>query len=106
MNKYRIPPLPHHNKKHVLRGVFVMRGCDEEAGGVWSGSCRTQRTHLEGMFVVSSVREWGEEAAKHRKHAHVGMFSMFSMSAMVGKPLDTKNTSRGHVFRVQHEGVW
>ena len=70
MNKYRIPPLPHCNEKHALRGAFF----------------------------VSGVRGCDEKAAEHRKHTHVGMFLRFSMRGVVGELPDMKNTSRGRVF--------
>ena len=67
----------------------------------------TKNTSPE-RFFVSSVRGCGEEAAEHRKHAHVGMLSMFGMRAMVRDPPDTKTRPQGRVFvfGVKGDGWW
>jgi len=114
-NMTRRGKLPSHikmgvqcNKKGETPSLAHQNGCLTWQGGETpSLLCRQiWRTRLGGVFFVSSVREWGEEAAEHWNHAHMGMFSMFGVRGMVVDLQNMKTCPWGCVFMFGVRGSW
>jgi len=127
MNKFRIPPpaalqwktRPQGRVFRVWREGVRWRsswtsktcpcGCvfDVRREGYGRGPAGHEE-HISGMvFCVQREGVW-QRSSWTLKHAHVGMFLMFGVRAMVRDPLDTKTRPWGCVFMfgVKGDGWW